>query len=79
MLESLREETEGKLQMPLSLRRNGLTSLFKDVRVFKVSDANTVPFPKYRTQLPLPLNTSGQRLSGPRMHSYQSMTQANLS
>ena len=36
MLESLREETEGKLQMPLSLRRNGLTSLFKEVGVFKV-------------------------------------------
>ena len=35
MLESLREETEGKLQMLLSLRKNGLTSLFKEVRVFK--------------------------------------------
>ena len=31
----LREETEGKLQMLLSLRKNGLTSLFKEVRVFK--------------------------------------------
>ena len=40
MLESLREETEGKLQMPLSLRRNGLTSLFKEVRVFKVVHAS---------------------------------------
>ena len=37
MLQSLREETEGKLQMLLSLRKNGLTSLFKEVRVFKVS------------------------------------------
>ena len=27
---------EGKLQMLLSLRKNGLTSLFKEVRVFKV-------------------------------------------
>ena len=36
MLQSLREETEGKLQMLLSLRKNGLTSLFKEVRVFKV-------------------------------------------
>ena len=36
MLESLREETEGKLQMLLSLRKNGLTSLFKEVRVCKV-------------------------------------------
>ena len=27
---------EGKLQMLLSLRENGLTSLFKEVRVFKV-------------------------------------------
>ena len=35
MLESLRAETEGKLQMPLSLRKNGLTSLSKEVRVFK--------------------------------------------
>ena len=35
MLSSLREETEGKLQMLLSLRKNGLTSLFKEVRVFK--------------------------------------------
>ena len=29
------EETEGKLQMLLSLRKNGLDSLFKEVRVFK--------------------------------------------
>ena len=36
MLLSLREETEGKLQMLLSPRKNGLTSLFKEVRVFKV-------------------------------------------
>ena len=35
MLESLREETESKFQMLLSLRKNGLTSLFKEVRVFK--------------------------------------------
>ena len=35
MLSSLREETEGKLQMLLSLRKKGLTSLFKEVRVFK--------------------------------------------
>ena len=35
MLQSLREETEGKLQMLSSLRKNGLTSLFKEVRVFK--------------------------------------------
>ena len=36
MLQSLREETEGKLQMLLSLGKKGLTSLFKEVRVFKV-------------------------------------------
>ena len=36
MLSSLREETEGKLQMLVSLRKSGLTSLFKEVRVFKV-------------------------------------------
>ena len=30
----LREETEGRLQMRLSPGKNGLTSLFKEVRVF---------------------------------------------
>ena len=35
MMQSLREETEGKLQMQLSPRKNGLTSLFKEVRVLK--------------------------------------------
>ena len=39
MLQSLREETQGKLQMLLSLRKNGLDSLFKEVRVFKDPDA----------------------------------------
>ena len=39
MVESLREETEGKLQVLLSPRKNGLTSLFKEVRVFKGSDS----------------------------------------
>ena len=34
MLQSLREDTEGELQMLLSPRKNGLTSLFKEVRVF---------------------------------------------
>ena len=33
---SLREETEGKLQALSSPRKNGLDSLFKEVRVFKV-------------------------------------------
>ena len=37
MLQSLREETEGKVQMLLSPRKNSLDSLFKEVRVFKVS------------------------------------------
>ena len=41
MLESLREETGGKLQVLLSLRKNGLTSLFKEVRVFKVLGSGT--------------------------------------
>ena len=36
MLQPLREETEGKLETPLSPRKNGLTSLFKEVRAFKV-------------------------------------------
>ena len=35
MLESLREETEGTLQMLVSVRKNGQNSLFKEVRVFK--------------------------------------------
>ena len=35
MLKSPREETEGKLQMLLSLRKNGLDSLFKEIRVVK--------------------------------------------
>ena len=35
MLESLREETEGKLQMLVSPRKDVLDSLFKEVRVFK--------------------------------------------
>ena len=34
MLSSLREETEGKLQMLLLPRKNGLDSLFKEVTVF---------------------------------------------
>ena len=34
MLQSLREEAEGKLQMLLSPRKKGLTSLFKEVRPF---------------------------------------------
>ena len=33
---SAKGQTEGKLQMPLSPRRNGLDSFFKDARVFKV-------------------------------------------
>ena len=40
MLQSLREETEGTLQMLLSPRKNGLASLFKGVRVFKVLARN---------------------------------------
>ena len=36
MLQSLREETEGKRQMLLSPRKDNLDSLFKEVRVFKV-------------------------------------------
>ena len=40
MLQSLREETEGKLQMLLSLRKNRLDSLNKEVRVFKVRAPN---------------------------------------
>ena len=35
MLQSLREETEGKRHVLLSLGANSLTSLFKEVRVVK--------------------------------------------
>ena len=35
MLQSLREETEGKFQMLLSAGKSGLDSLFKEVSVFK--------------------------------------------
>ena len=35
MLQSVRDETEGKLQMRLSPRKCSLDSLFKEVRVFK--------------------------------------------
>ena len=41
MLYSLRDETEGKLQMPLSPRKYGLTSLFKEVRIFKEGRENS--------------------------------------
>ena len=37
MLESLRQETEGKLQMLLSPRKNGLTSLNEEVTGFSRS------------------------------------------
>ena len=43
MLSLLREETERKLQMRVSPRNNGLTSLFEEVRVFKGHD---LPSPK---------------------------------
>ena len=43
MLQSLREEAEDKLQMLLSPRKNGLTSLFKEVRVFKEGKHRNAP------------------------------------
>ena len=46
MLQSVREETEGKLQMLLSLRKNGLTSLFKEVSVSKALGSPTPMFCK---------------------------------
>ena len=42
MLQSLREATEGNLQTLLSPRKNSLDSLFKEVRVFKVSACQRV-------------------------------------
>ena len=44
MLQSLREETEGKLQKLLSPRRNSLDFLFKEVRVFKVISSSEAIF-----------------------------------
>ena len=58
MLLSLREETEGKLQMLLSLRKTGLTSLFKEVRVFKV-----FPNPNFHCYLETPKNAEKCQLS----------------
>ena len=45
MPQSLGEETEGKLQVLLSPRKNGLDSLFKEVRVLKelISDCTGRP------------------------------------
>ena len=37
MPQSLRKESEGKLHMLLSPRKNGLNPLFKEVRVFKAA------------------------------------------
>ena len=37
MLQSQREETDGKFQMLVSPRKNGRDSLFKEIRVFKIS------------------------------------------
>ena len=45
MLQSLREETEGKLQMLASPKKNSADTLFKEVRVFKVSGSKRSPFP----------------------------------
>ena len=42
MLQSLRKETEGKLPNAIVAWENGLTSLFKEVRVFKVSDLTSL-------------------------------------
>ena len=48
MLQSLREETEGKLQMLLSPRKHSLHFLFKEVRVFKgVDEKDALLFPKH--------------------------------
>ena len=53
MLQSLREEIEGKLQMLLSPRKDGLTSLFKEVRVFEKKKAG---WPRNRTGTGNPKN-----------------------
>ena len=60
MQHSLREETEGKLQMLLSPGKNGQTSLFKEVRVFKVGNSifwDLGPgskFPRQESEMTLP-------------------------
>ena len=68
MLESLREETKGKLQMLLSLRKNGLTSLFKEVRVFEVihSSLHHRNIPRGKTSGPCRPSTAVSRPSGPK-------------
>ena len=47
MLKSLRQETEGKLQMRLSPRKKSLTSLFKRVRIVKELGRVTDPVSPY--------------------------------
>ena len=68
MLESLREETEGKLQMLLSLRKKGLASLFKEVRVLKGEGGSSEVFRGFQqkkeseNELPGPLNPGSQEV-----------------
>ena len=45
MLQSLREETEGKLQMLASPKKNSADSLFKEVRGFQGFGVQMLPFP----------------------------------
>ena len=68
MLESLREETEGKLQMLLSPRKNGLTcltSLFEEVRVFKERPNGTFPKPGFLKN-PIQFKIKEESVSGMR-------------
>ena len=65
MLKSLREETEGKLQMLLSPRKNGLTSLFKEVRVFK--DTTAAPNKRFTLNLCLVISLNWYRIPEPLM------------
>ena len=67
MLQSLREETEGKPQMLLSPRKNGLTSLFKEVRVFKVAGSSAGLRPSQHRGGIAVVPSVSKLLSGPKL------------
>ena len=73
MLQSLRKETEGKIQMLLSLRKNGRTSLFKEVRVDNPRASYRAENPtnpkighKYQPDIQIP-PTAGDRKNTPKI------------
>ena len=88
MLQSLREEKKGKLQVLLSLRKNGLTSLFKEVRVFKVGVLLRIDSPEsiHANRPDSPLRIAGpggvapqRAMQGPQVRRTKSTRQFALS